>query len=232
MEKSYDAIIAGKGDIISCKYQTFFNSNEIGLNKPTNHFNKPTKFNMLLKNHITNSALCRKSDFEKCGGYDKAFDKGWEDYDLWLNMILSLNLKIYRIDEVLFFYRIKNSNESRNHLADNYNSIPLTIALIKKYPILLIGKSINLFIQLWRFIFQKKITRNGNLIVKICKIPVFYKQLSESIVLIECKTLADKIIKENKSSFDFKKHLTRELFKKHNKTNILQYWYYRLSGKI
>ena len=27
-----------------------------------------------------------------------------------------------------------------------------------------------------RFLFQKKITRKGNLIVKICKIPVYYRK--------------------------------------------------------
>ena len=50
--------------------------------------------------------------------------------------------------------------------------------------------------------------------------------------LKECQDFAEQTVKENKYSFDFKKQLVRELFKKHKKTNIFQYWFYRLTGKI
>lgn len=50
--------------------------------------------------------------------------------------------------------------------------------------------------------------------------------------LKECQDFTDKPVKENKLSFGFKKQLVRELFKNHKKTNLLQYWFYRLKGKI
>ena len=173
LEKSYQAIESGKGDIISCKYQNFFNTDEIGKDKPTNRFRKPTKLNMVLRNCITNSALCRKSDFINCGGYDPAFSAGWEDYDLWLNMVLKHNLKIYRVEEFLFYYRLKDAHESRDVNA-NKRRKALNRLIHKKYPQKLIS---DIIVTFCRFIFQKKITRNGKLIVKIFKIPVFYKKL-------------------------------------------------------
>lgn len=181
LRKSFEAIESGKGDIISCKYQGFIKSDELKQQRSLRKFVPPSKVNMILGCCIANSSLYRKSDFEKCGGYDKAFDKGWEDYDLWLNMILNSNLKIYRIDEVLFFFRIKNIYESRNTQADTYHKRHLTITLIKKYPILLVVKIIH---KLFSFFFQKKITRNGNLIIKICKIPLFRKKLNNAITLM------------------------------------------------
>lgn len=181
LRKSFEAIESGKGDIISCKYQGFTKSDELKQQRSLRKFVPPSKVNMILGCCIANSSLYRKSDFEKCGGYDRAFDKGWEDYDLWLNLILRHNLKIYRIDEVLFFFRIKNIDESRNTQADTYHKCHLTITLIKKYPILLVVKIIH---KLFSFFFQKKITRNGNLIVKICKIPLFRKKLNNAITLM------------------------------------------------
>ena len=176
LEKSYEAIESGKGDIISCKYRPFTKVDDLNKNVKTNRFCKPTKFNMMLKCCITNSSLFKKSDFERCGGYDKRFDKGWEDYDLWLNMLINLGLKIYRIDDLLFFFRVKSLEESRNSQADSFHAPHLTITLIKKYPILAFVKMLS-FYRFFRFIFQKKITRNGRLIIKICKVPIFYKKL-------------------------------------------------------
>ena len=177
LKKSYQAIESGKGDIISCKYVTFTET-EKAKQKCAISFRNPTKFRMILSCCIANSSLFRKSDFDKCGGYDHAFDKGYEDYDLWLNMILRHNLKIYRIDEFLYFYRVKSVDESRNKQADKNHHFALTCTLIRKYPIYLIGRIIQSFYSMIRFFFQKKITRSNKLIIKICKIPVFIKKLS------------------------------------------------------
>ncbi len=169
LEKSYKCIENGLGDIISSKNKCFVKISDINKKGLTNCYPSPTKFNMMLKNCITNSALFKKEDFEKCGGYDPTFAKGWEDYDLWLNMVLKHNLKIYRIDDFLFFYRDKETNESRDKQA-NKNSKMLKKLLYTKYPILRFSGIINKFC---RFLYQKKVTRSGKLIIKIFKIPVF-----------------------------------------------------------
>ena len=181
LEKSVEAIESGKGDIISCKYQGFTKSDEIQQKIALRKFVTPSKLNMILGCCIANSSLYRKSDFEKCGGYDEAFNKGWEDYDFWLNLILRHNLRIYRIDEVLFFFRIKDITESRNTQADTYHKRHLTITLIKKYPLILVAKVIH---KIFNFFFRKKITGSNKLIIKICKIPVFKKKLNNAITLM------------------------------------------------
>lgn len=68
-----------------------------------------------LENSIFSSAMFRKKDAIKIGGYDSLFNKGHEDWDLWIN-ILSLGRTVYRIDKVLFKYRI--TPKTRTYYAD------------------------------------------------------------------------------------------------------------------
>ena len=63
------------------------------------------------QNSIFVSALFKKDDFEKTEGYNINMDQGLEDWDFWLSL-LDENSVVYRIDEVLFHYRIKE--KSRN----------------------------------------------------------------------------------------------------------------------
>jgi glycosyltransferase involved in cell wall biosynthesis len=59
---------------------------------------------ILLGNRIFCSGFFRKLDWQKTGGYNSKMIYGWEDYDFWLS-ILELEREVYRIPEVLFFYR-------------------------------------------------------------------------------------------------------------------------------
>lgn len=72
---------------------------------------------MLLDNIIFCSAMFRKQDWEKVGGYDPAMIHGWEDYDFWLSLI-EKGAEVYRIPEVLFFYRVTNSSMVRSKTMD------------------------------------------------------------------------------------------------------------------
>lgn len=62
---------------------------------------------MLLDNIVFVTALFKKNDWEKVGGFSTEMDNGMEDYDFWLS-ILELRKTIYQIPEVLFHYRIKS----------------------------------------------------------------------------------------------------------------------------
>lgn len=66
---------------------------------------------MALDNCIFVSALFRKEDWLAVGGYDEHLIHGNEDYDFWLS-ILEKNRDVHRIDETLFFYRIKSHSRS------------------------------------------------------------------------------------------------------------------------
>lgn len=76
----------------------------------------PTKSNMYQYNCICNGSLFAKSDWDKYGGYDSQFKCGLEDYDFWLNFIDD-NRIITRIPKILYYYRIKPGDLSRNNIA-------------------------------------------------------------------------------------------------------------------
>ncbi len=66
---------------------------------------------MLAGNVIFASAMFRKADWEKAGGYNTAMKHGLEDYDFWLSL-LGNGAQVYQIQEVLFHYRIKPVSRS------------------------------------------------------------------------------------------------------------------------
>lgn len=74
---------------------------------------------ILVDNMIFCSGLFRKSDWETVGGYNTNLIYGWEDHDFWLSLI-ELGREVYRIPEVLFFYRQKADSMSRSMTAEHY----------------------------------------------------------------------------------------------------------------
>lgn len=63
------------------------------------------------ENLIFNCSMYRKTDFIKSGGYSEDMKYGWEDWEFWISM-LKRGGKAYKIPEVCFFYRIKDSDSS------------------------------------------------------------------------------------------------------------------------
>lgn len=61
---------------------------------------------MLVDNIVFVTALFKKADWERVGGFNTELKYGMEDYDFWLS-ILELDKEIVQIPEVLFHYRIK-----------------------------------------------------------------------------------------------------------------------------
>lgn len=68
---------------------------------------------ILIVNMIFCTAFFRKKDWEHVGGYKSNMKNGWEDWDFWLS-IIELARDVYRIPEVLFFYRIKKNSMLRS----------------------------------------------------------------------------------------------------------------------
>jgi glycosyltransferase involved in cell wall biosynthesis len=66
---------------------------------------------MLVGNVIFSSAMFRKVDWEKAGGYKISMKYGLEDYDFWLTLLES-GAQVQQIQEVLFHYRIKPVSRS------------------------------------------------------------------------------------------------------------------------
>ncbi len=106
-------------------------------------------YTMLQRNIIFCTAVFRREDWEQCGGYGEDMIYGLEDYDFWLSLI-EMGKKVYKIPEILFFYRKHNTpsllyklQNSREKLTySNFRIIEHHINLYRHYkkfivPILL-----------------------------------------------------------------------------------------------
>lgn len=211
LEKSYNAIIAGKGDIITCRVWCFGEENE-EMPLP-----RPNKRNMAFQNCLVNAALFRKSLFDKSGGFDPAFNKRLEDYDFWLNMVYKQKAKIYRIPEILFFYRIKPVNESRNEQQKTSCNDELMDMLNVKYPEM---KKYRSLVKKGQFIFQLR-RKETKTIVRILKLPLFSIKYQSGKTVYALFDLIPLFMKRNHNTFcyyfdsvrNFGDLLNRDLFK-------------------
>lgn len=66
---------------------------------------------MLFENLIVVSALFRKADWERVGGFREEMVYGWEDWDFWLS-IIGLGRRVARLDIVSLHYRILPESRS------------------------------------------------------------------------------------------------------------------------
>ena len=64
---------------------------------------------MLLENMIVVSALFRKDDYLKIGGFRLNMVYGWEDWDFWLSMV-ELGRSFKKVPQAVFHYRTKSSS--------------------------------------------------------------------------------------------------------------------------
>lgn len=81
------------------------------------------------KNMIPATALYRKADWERCGGYCEQ-EIYREDWDFWLSM-MELGGTFYKINEILFYYRI--SVGTRRTLAKGRKQI-IVDAINQRHP--------------------------------------------------------------------------------------------------
>lgn len=85
---------------------------------------------ILLDNYIFASALFRKDDWHRVGGYNVNMKHGWEDHDFWLS-IVELKRVIVRIPKVLFRYR--KLAESRTKKFDRDQKIEMYDNLVANH---------------------------------------------------------------------------------------------------
>ena len=72
-----------------------------------------SRLGMLASNLIFCSALFRKSDWQRAGGYNPDMIHGCEDWDFWLSL-LDQGLSAARLPEVFFYYRVRESSMNQN----------------------------------------------------------------------------------------------------------------------
>jgi len=97
--------------VVYCKANLF------GLKSGLWYFPDFSIDDMLIDNIVFATALFRKDDWIKVGGYSEDLKAGLEDYDFWLS-ILETGKEIYQIQEVLFYYRIKEKSMTNDMISD------------------------------------------------------------------------------------------------------------------
>ena len=79
-------------------------------------------------NMIFLSALFRKSDWERVGGFDKRMTWGWEDWEFWISMLKNGG-EVVRLPITGFYYRICKGSRRKS---TNNDAKRKTIALINE----------------------------------------------------------------------------------------------------
>lgn len=86
--------------------------------------------NLFIENQIPCSAIFRKSDFRKTKGYNTNMEEGLEDWDFWLSFLQKED-KVIKINDFLFFYRIKEV--SRSAMIDHNKNERLILQIFKNH---------------------------------------------------------------------------------------------------
>lgn len=82
----------------------------------------------LLDNCIFVTALFRRTDWSRVGGFCEEFRVGMEDYDFWLSL-LEMGREVYQLPETLFHYRIKPVSRTTK-FQQNYVDIQKTYEML------------------------------------------------------------------------------------------------------
>lgn len=168
LEMLYCAMISGKGDVIYSLVRFF------GIKNTRFHLLPVSKRRMLFYNCVVCSAMYRRVDAIKYGGYDENMGKGLEDWEFWLNFIND-NKRFHLITEELFFYRVVE--QSRNQSISKKDNAELHNYIIKKHNKLFAHFYFN---RLLRLFYDKKLSSSGKLKIKILNITLYKKYRKNS----------------------------------------------------
>ncbi len=91
--------------VVTCKAELF------GVQKGLWHFPEYSFESMLFRNMLITASMFRRSDYDQTKGFDPNMKHGCEDWDFWLSL-LSPDSEVYRLGEVLFYYRQKQVSMS------------------------------------------------------------------------------------------------------------------------
>ena len=104
LELAYNKLIIDSNlKVVYCKAQYFGDRDEEWI-LPNFTLN-----NLAIRNIIFCSAVFRKEDWQRVGGFDSNMIHGLEDWDFWLS-ILKDGGDVYKLDEICFYYRIKQTS--------------------------------------------------------------------------------------------------------------------------
>ncbi|QCX53435.1 glycosyltransferase family A protein [Elizabethkingia sp. JS20170427COW] len=83
--------------------------------------------NLAKDNCIFCTALFKKEDWIKIGGYDEKMIYGLEDWEFWIHLLKSEKNEVYRISKILFYYRIKSQSMIKNLQNEKWHQMVFNI---------------------------------------------------------------------------------------------------------
>lgn len=111
--------------VVYCEAEKFGSKNGIWSLKPF------SLEQLALDNMIFISALFKKSEWKKIGGFDPRFYFGWEDWEFWISMLKSGG-KVEKLSMVGFYYRIREGSRRKS---TDLEAKKMTIQLLnQKHP--------------------------------------------------------------------------------------------------
>jgi glycosyltransferase involved in cell wall biosynthesis len=128
-------------------------------------------YNLSRNNMIFPSAMFRKKDWTRVGGYEVDMIYGWEDWEFWI-AVLKNGGNVKRIDEVCFYYRIKSVsmlksiNEEKGKYLIDYMSVKHADFFVKNYGSFIAMDS---YIQALNRDFEIKLKSEKFIIDVFCK---------------------------------------------------------------
>lgn len=104
--------------LVTCNYQYFGKSNK-------KIFLESYSIEKLMGHNLfINCSMFRRKDFDRVGGFNLNMKLGLEDWDFWLSL-LENGAKVKYLNNIHFFYRLKEKQKSRNLSValKNYDSL-------------------------------------------------------------------------------------------------------------
>jgi glycosyltransferase involved in cell wall biosynthesis len=111
--------------LVYCKAKKFGDVNEVWILKDF------SLQQLAFENMIFCTALYRKHDWQRIGGYDVNMISGLEDWEFWITLLKN-GAKVVRLDIIGFYYRIKKS--SRQLDLNQQQTIELVKYINIKHP--------------------------------------------------------------------------------------------------
>lgn len=93
-------------DLVYCRWQFF------GDTRYTPELRYSGYRELLANNSIFCSAMYRRKDFDRVGGYDESIPFGLEDWEFWIRM-LDAESEVTQLPDILFFYRRRKVSRSQ-----------------------------------------------------------------------------------------------------------------------
>lgn len=111
---------------------------------------------LLMNNIIFCSGIFRKKDWEKIGGYSENMVHGYEDWEFWISL-LENGGNVYKIPEILFYYRIKKESRTISLMTNKENELKMIVQNIINHKELYFKNAHLMYLALENFIYLNRL---------------------------------------------------------------------------